>query len=624
MDLREFIDKRDNLVSLYERTKQVASKLGNEKLVVEIKEAESFLLRDDFKIVVVGEFSRGKSTFINALLGKKVLPAKTNPTTTIINIINYGVDKKFVLHFRDTETTCQISEEAFKTITAVEAPEDDSDESLKKFEDKVKEIARIKFAEIAYPLELCKNGIEIVDTPGTNDLDQVREEITFKFIPEADAAIMLLSAEQILSRSEVNFLEERILKNDIDKVFFVINFKDRLENENDGERIKVLAYNELKKCINKPRVFLVSSKHALNKRRSDSGETVKGFIPNSIDETGFKEFETSLADYLIREKSGTKLKKYISRLERLCNDLLENNIKIRERNIGSSVQELTKELERMKPILAKAREESHSVLDELKTNLRYIGEDFAGRYKIGLMRVSRQAIMTVNGYSGELTPEAIARAIESATAPLQWENYNNIKQEMNSAVNEQFAHAHEKLKRIFKDEKLTISTSLAIVDNHLNNNHNAITISTVDQSDFSLLQTGIVGLGAYIALTATAPFIAIPAVLFGGKFFMQQLEEYRKADFINKVAMQVHTRYEEIIPTQETGFKNEMYKRADSVTKTIQTMIDNKINSVEQQYQDIIERKRLAAKSDQEERLFLKDCEQEIKNINNHLNTIAL
>lgn len=607
------------MVALYERIKQIALKLDNKALVSEIEEAKNFLLRDDFKIVVVGEFSRGKSTFINALLGKRVLPAKTNPTTTIINTITYGENKKFVLHFRDTETTCQISEDAFKSITAVEEPADDSSESLQNYQNKVAEIARIKFAEITYPIELCKNGIELVDTPGTNDLDQVREEITFKFIPEADAAIMLLSAEQILSRSELNFLRERILKNDIDKVFFVINFKDRLESESDGERIRVMAFNELKKYIRNPRVFLVSSKFALNKRRNDAGEPVKGIIPSSLEETGFIEFESILADYLIKEKTGTKLKKYLSRLDRFANDLVENNIKIRENNIGSNIQQLTRELEKLKPVLDKVRQESHTVLEELKLNLRYIGEDFSGRYKIGLMRVSRQAIMTVNAYSGELTPEGIARAIESATAPLQWENYNTIKQEMNYAVNEQFQYAHEKLKKIFKDEKLSVSTSLVVVDNQSRNVTNSISIAAVDQSDFSLFQTGIIGVGAYIALTATAPFIAIPAVIFGGKFFMHQLEEYRRADFINKVATQVRARYEEIIPAQEIGFKNEMYKRADSVTKTIQDMIDNKINAVEEQYQRLIERKRIASQSDNEERLFLKQCQKEIEGLQNEV-----
>ena len=140
----------------------------------------------------------------------------------------------------------------------------------------MQELGNIAYTELRYPLEFTRGGVELIDTPGTNDLDQAREEITLRFIPQADAAIMLLSAEQILARSEMDFLRERILKSDISKIFFVVNFKDRLADPADGERILNLAREQLQGLVNQPRLFLVSSRGALNWRRAGAGEVFRG------------------------------------------------------------------------------------------------------------------------------------------------------------------------------------------------------------------------------------------------------------------------------------------------------------------------------------------------------------
>lgn len=64
---------------------------------------------------------------------------------------------------------------------------------------------QIDFADIAYPLDICRDNVEIVDTPGINDVNQNRIEITYRYLNQADAVIMLLSSTQALSRSEVDF-----------------------------------------------------------------------------------------------------------------------------------------------------------------------------------------------------------------------------------------------------------------------------------------------------------------------------------------------------------------------------------------------------------------------------------
>ena len=129
MDMQEYLAKRQKLADLYDGVKLVAQQLGSDGIAQKAEAAKQALLQDGFNMVVVGEFSRGKSTFINAMLGKRVLPAKSNPTTTIINRITYGQTPEYILHKRDGSSPESIDEKAFKAITAAECL-GDSEEDL--------------------------------------------------------------------------------------------------------------------------------------------------------------------------------------------------------------------------------------------------------------------------------------------------------------------------------------------------------------------------------------------------------------------------------------------------------------------------------------------------------------
>ncbi len=613
MHIEEFLEKRQVLLSGYERLKELAGRLENAAMVREIEETMQLLQQDVFKIVVVGEFSRGKSTFINALLGKRVLPAATRPTTAIINRISYGEEKRFVIHFRDNDKVREVTEEEFKNIKAPSEVEEDSAAALAAYTALSTAMGRIAYAEIAYPLEVCRNGIELIDTPGTNDLDQVREEITFSFIPEADAAIMLLSAEQILSRSEMDFLKERILKNDIQKIFFVINFKDRLESDDDGRRICQTAAAELSQVVTKPRVFLVSAKAALNKRRHDQGEAVKGIVPETLEESGFVEFEQSLSDYLVWEKGDGKLQKYVLRAQRLGKDLLDQTISLRQANLGRSREDIERDIALLQPRLQKTREASHRIFANTKDCLRLVAEDYSRQYRRGLERISRQAVMTVNSYTGELDSASIARAVESAMAPMQQEHEGRIRRELDESIATEFTKAEGRLQRLFQDESMAMSKELVLVPSDGSNQATAMALQVVPGGEEVLLGGGL-AFGTLL-VAAHLPFIAIPAVIFGGACFMQMFGKYRRADFLMRASEQVRQRYEQIIPEQSAGFQRELNQRLDGQVDSLDAMIDGKLTAIEEQLQSLLRHKEEACQHEEEEAAFLLKSTQAIESM---------
>ena len=259
--------KKSKLLGQLNKLQAVLKDMESQMDIKKVEETRKQVMEERFQIVVVGEFSRGKSTFINALLGKKCsLPSSAKPTTQMLNIITYSEEPFIKLHFRKKGVK-EISEKTFKELVAPKDPIQGDKESEAVYERWVALFQSIEFAEIGQPLSFCKNGVKIFDTPGTNDLDPAREQITNNIIPQSDAAIFLLSAVKTLSESEMSFLRDRILASDIQKIFIVVNQKDLLKTPDEMQRVYDRAYHNLKDVLHEPKIFMVSAMDALNARR---------------------------------------------------------------------------------------------------------------------------------------------------------------------------------------------------------------------------------------------------------------------------------------------------------------------------------------------------------------------
>ena len=252
--IASFLRKRDDVVSTLRALGEVAGALGTLTLRDRLSEKLVRKLEDDrFHLVVVGEFNHGKTTFVNALLGQRALPVGVTPTTAVIH------------HIRWAEHP-----EAFVVSSAGarrEIPFDDAKHFAAGGDAAADEV---DYLEIGYPASLLKERIVLVDTPGVNDLSLQRADITYSYIPRADAVLFLLDAGQILKESERVFLSERLLKASRDKIVFVITKWDLLS---PSERREALAYakGHLSALVKDAVVFPVSAEMALGGAVLDSG-----------------------------------------------------------------------------------------------------------------------------------------------------------------------------------------------------------------------------------------------------------------------------------------------------------------------------------------------------------------
>ena len=208
-----------------------------------------------FTVVVLGEFNHGKSTFINALLGSPILPTGITPTTAVLAHLTHGPRPAATLVGEDGMRR-PIDAAALGDWLTV----DGLDGKAQTFH----------HVELAQPAALLENQLTIVDTPGVNDINEQRAEITYGYLPRADAAVFLLDATQILTASERQFLEERILRSTRDRLLFVIAKTDLLT---EGELAETLAFakKHLAAIVPEPAIFPVSAKRALAGDRAGSG-----------------------------------------------------------------------------------------------------------------------------------------------------------------------------------------------------------------------------------------------------------------------------------------------------------------------------------------------------------------
>jgi len=226
-----------------------------------------------FSVVVLGEFNHGKSTFINALLGTPLLPTGITPTTALLAHVTHGARAGATAVSEDGDRT-PIDAAALAdhlTVEGLAKAAGQGDGKGKATGKAAKKLpVAIHHVEIVHPSPLLANRLTIVDTPGVNDINEQRADITYGYLPRADAAVFLLDATQILTASERQFLEERILRSTRDRLIFVVAKADLLDDAELAETLR-FARQHLAAIVPEPAIYPVSAKRALAGDRAGSG-----------------------------------------------------------------------------------------------------------------------------------------------------------------------------------------------------------------------------------------------------------------------------------------------------------------------------------------------------------------
>jgi predicted GTPase len=374
LSLASLIDQKQVVITLItdlERLQAISKKLKLDSSVELINDVIDRVKQQAFSVAIVGEFKRGKSTLINALLGADVLPADILPCSATLNRVTYGLKPQLKITFKDGREE-ELELEHLKEYVTKLTPE--SEETA----------ATIEEATIYYPIR--HDNVEIIDTPGLND-DASMTAVTLSVLPRVEAAVMVMMDPVPFSQYEKDFLENKLLTNDLGRVIFVVNAIDRCDTPEDKERLLGNAVNRLQKYIlnraeeqfgkdsedykvyikkiGKPKVFGISARQALAAKLNGDEE--------SLVESGFAEFQSALEEFLTTGQGAVRLQVAVNRAIASGSEIL-TAINIQENALAMRQEEFNIAYEKSVAEIATVREkkkEEMRLIDRATENVRY-------------------------------------------------------------------------------------------------------------------------------------------------------------------------------------------------------------------------------------------------------------
>jgi len=383
------------------------------------------LADSSFSVAVVGEFKRGKSTLINALLEKDVLPTDVLPCSATLNKIKYDIDKFVEITYKDDSVEKIGIDQLGNYVTKL----------TKESEERAK---TVKEATVHYPVPYCKDGITIIDTPGLND-DEAMTEVTLGVLPHIDAALMVIMAQSPFSKSEADFLESKIIANDVGKVLFVVTGIDTLD-ESDVDRVllnitdriqeyvvtKVKntygedseAFNAYKRKIGKVRVYGLSAKKALRAKLKNDDEMLKV--------SRFPVFKEALERFLTEDRGAVTLNVPVNRIKTSSIELA-NAIQLREYALTLRKDEFNKKYDAAMETIADIKRERKTEFDgineravmtkcELKDSIKGYWNELEIE-TIARNTISDYAIKSFDELKEQATLDKMAAAVQNAISP---------------------------------------------------------------------------------------------------------------------------------------------------------------------------------------------------------------
>jgi GTPase SAR1 family protein len=275
--------QRDRVAELIGRFLPIGERLDMTTRLDNLRLAADRVREDAFSVLVMGEFNRGKSTLINALLGRKVLPTFAIETTATICEVHYGDAPKARLFPIDLPDSA-----------AIETDVDDLERYVAVDEEDPTKPSPYRKVEVYWPVPLCRNGVVLVDSPGLNK-SQAHEERTVGYLRSADAIVFVADSQNAWSRSEVGFVRQ--IPPGIDP-FFVFN-KINLVDEDERDRLRRSVIRRLAEIqpTGVRRHYFVDAKRALAAAGRDT----------EVDRSGVGEFVRDLQRFLGTERAAVKI-----------------------------------------------------------------------------------------------------------------------------------------------------------------------------------------------------------------------------------------------------------------------------------------------------------------------------
>ncbi|HDP79449.1 MAG TPA: Dynamin family protein [Spirochaetes bacterium] len=322
------------------------------------------LARRRFHLAVLGQFKRGKSTLLNALLGEPALPVSVVPLTAIPTFISYGERRGLRVEYQNGRPAEEFNADDRGALSALLA---------RYVTEELNPANRlgVRQVDVRHPAPILRDGVVLIDTPGIGSTYRHNTEATLNFLPSCDAALFLVSADPPITEVEVAFLGE--VRRRMRRLFFIFNKIDYLSADELSKMIefvsgvlgeKVTRGEELK-------LFPVSAKRGLEARVAGDSAGWGG--------SGMEEVERYLVDFLARKKNAVLADAVADKIRETLGDAL-TRLDLAARSLELSIVDLEERLKSME-----------TTVEDVRRQVLYSGDVLAGERKRLMATLEEQA-----------------------------------------------------------------------------------------------------------------------------------------------------------------------------------------------------------------------------------------
>jgi gas vesicle protein/GTPase SAR1 family protein len=357
-------------------TKQTKEKDYTKRL----QDAEQRLEEGSFIVVVAGEFRRGKSSLLNAFLdipqGQDLFPVDLSVTTSLASTIKYGKQEQItvLLEDQDSDNVKAVPikrSEIRQYVTEQGNPQNKREAHL---------------LQIQLPHEQLKLGLMLVDTPGVGGLYAKHTDVTYHFLPNADAVLFVSDVLTPLTETELNFIKEHILPH-TEHLFFVLTKMDQIKDYQS-----MLAENRQKLATTLNRsddsITIIPISSFLKRRYLANQDT------EDLEDSNFPELETILWRFVGAKRGRVLIARALTTLSEVLSEIhrpMQIEYDTYQEQNQQKLDKLEEELKEAKEILSQLQMENAQWQSDLQYGLSAIASEVQYTFEAGFAKIQRKA-----------------------------------------------------------------------------------------------------------------------------------------------------------------------------------------------------------------------------------------
>lgn len=559
-----------------------------------------------FKLLVMGRFSSGKSAFVNVILGEKILPENALPSTALITEVYYGTEKKVVMYPRKGKW--QGGNEPFEiepTLSEIKKYSTINNKAGLNTKEANRVDSSFEKMVVYWPLEMLKDGVSIVDSPGTDD-PYCNDYIVESYVPKADAILYCVNGTNVLTAKDKETLDR--LKGLGYEPIIVTTYYDVVTegmDESDKQDFLDTTYDTFYSSYNtKDACHYVNSRLGLASKANNS--------QSDYIESGYCELEDFLGKYLTENKGlekigiATSSVMMFNSMQNKRIDAIIDNLSVPLEDFDERVKEAEKDLEQAKKrgelllrefnVDAKSEKlKIHdmipSLYDELYENITL--DDFVPATNFSMWHPKKCATQIAEECSKEIEirkKALIEKWSNEKFMPAIMRSFKIITEKMSEQLND-FAADIKKANitvsasgKYEKDSSDITKTAMCIANWAVGG-----IISGIGSEVYGiggLARNIVCQIGAYIALLIAAEFTpigwgatliaAIVAAVVGGNWNASVMGNKIKNTTVSEIKKALADEKEKMI----ANVKNQCDKIFDDAEKKLKSTIDEDVNSV--------------------------------------------